>query len=381
MDVVSSFKISYDRKRLVFYPGEHITGHVEINLLDPTEMQGLTLTFTGKASCGWKEKTGSGAAEFIEKKKFLEETRCLFGSEKPVENTELLIHPAGKRKYDFSFMIPATVPSSFEGSFGFIRYKMEAICVRPDGTIIRTCELFSVNDIVDANAEEYTKDAGGENNKPAGCLPFTRSPVEMTARAERSCYCPGETIFIDASLTNVTKKQLNGMHAKILQTVTYEAQGKSKTDTQESPRMTNNTPEWNRQAFDVGPIPPSVSNCSIISVQYQLEIVASVKMRGKVSVKIPITIGTIPCTSYSTNQNTLEPYMASMVGEYTPLQPSNFGHTEMAPPSYTTVKGCNIDLQKGRKENDKKITFGYEKYTPFYTFAKPHQKPLDEKED
>jgi len=84
----------------------------------------------GESECHWTEKRYEGAGEdrreivdHIEgKEKYFEYKTCLFGV---VSGGNTRIHPYGHFKYPFVFNIPQSVPSSFEGDIGRIRYELK----------------------------------------------------------------------------------------------------------------------------------------------------------------------------------------------------------------------------------------------------------------
>ena len=45
---------------------------------------------------------------------------------------------------------------------------------------------------------------------------------------DRGCYCPGETILIDANVDNQTPRELTALKAKLVQRIDYNASRKTK---------------------------------------------------------------------------------------------------------------------------------------------------------
>jgi len=60
---------------------------------------------------------------------------------------------AGTHRYPFTFSLPATVPSSFEGVHGSVRYTAEAKMERPWKFDHTTRSAFTVISLVDLNLE------------------------------------------------------------------------------------------------------------------------------------------------------------------------------------------------------------------------------------
>ena len=61
--------------------------------------------------------------------------------------------PAGIHEVPFSYTLPKTLPTSFEGDFGFVRYTCKAICERPWDFDIITRSAFTVIGIEDVNED------------------------------------------------------------------------------------------------------------------------------------------------------------------------------------------------------------------------------------
>ena len=49
---------------------------------------------------------------------------------------------------------------------------------------------------------------------------------------DRSCYCPGENIFITADIQNQTSRDMTALKGKLIQTIIYMAQGHTKRHSQ-----------------------------------------------------------------------------------------------------------------------------------------------------
>jgi len=66
------------------------------------------------------------------------------------ENSRL---QAGTHRFPFTFSLPPTLPSSFEGIHGSVRYTAEATMVRPWKFDHKTRSAFTVISLVDLNLE------------------------------------------------------------------------------------------------------------------------------------------------------------------------------------------------------------------------------------
>ena len=82
--------------------------------------------YTGKSYCHWSETKGSGdnkrTVHYTGREKIFELKIVLCGS--PNSGSRMVL-PAGQTNYPFMFQVPQNIPSSFEGSRGYIRYEMK----------------------------------------------------------------------------------------------------------------------------------------------------------------------------------------------------------------------------------------------------------------
>ena len=71
---------------------------------------------------------------------------------------------AGYHNYPFSLKLPEQIPSSFESRCGSVEYYLEAILDCGFKSSFTVKEIFTVNTIIDLNAEPTARD-GGELSK------------------------------------------------------------------------------------------------------------------------------------------------------------------------------------------------------------------------
>lgn len=126
MGKLSDFVINLDSTRQVFYPGELLTGQVVMTLKAPLKMRSIRIHLGGRAYCHWVETLSGGDStnsyEFSGLQQLVNKTVFLFGNKK-----EDRMHPPGRHRYPFSIRLPTVLPSSFEGSLGYIRYYLKGM--------------------------------------------------------------------------------------------------------------------------------------------------------------------------------------------------------------------------------------------------------------
>ncbi|XP_041049152.1 arrestin domain-containing protein 1-like isoform X3 [Carcharodon carcharias] len=113
MGKVQELSVALKNNKVVYSPGEFITGEVRIKLAAHLNFKALKVNCIG--SCGVTNKSNDTVWQMEEQ---------YFSSTLVVADKGSLI--AGEYTYPFQFLLPATAPTSFEGLFGKISYRVKA---------------------------------------------------------------------------------------------------------------------------------------------------------------------------------------------------------------------------------------------------------------
>jgi len=395
MGKLTEFFIGYDTNRQVYYPGEVLRGSIVVNLNEPMQMRGIKLELHGKAYCHWSEQRGSGdnrrTVHYSGTENLLQTAIWLYGN-----GGNKIKHEAGRFNYQFAFQLPPVLPSSFEGGHGHIRYHLKANIDRPWKFDSKAKRPLIINELIDTNNLMYSRGPGGEISKEVGCC-FNTGRLHVAGSIDRACYCPGETIYINSQVENKSSRDMTALKGKLIQTITYRASGNhtkhstktlSKIVGEEIPQ--GQYANWANKELPVPACPPTI-NTSVVQVQYRVEIEVDVPWGFDPSVKMPITVGTVPFRqTYSQQfvppqQPALNPQMPPPLqnpqpgfsqqqhpSAPPPPPPQLLGYPDMAPPSYAAAIG---DQATNIRDDEDKHTFGEMSYLPVYTYAQPFQGP------
>lgn len=121
----------------------------------------------------------------------------------------------GVHRYEFACMLPPLIPSSFEGSYGHIRYHIEAVLDVPWGFDKEFKLQFHVIRIDNLNDEPALKLAAhNEEVKRFCCLCCETDPLIVTVTIPYSGFSPGQTIPVTVKYHNksdveVTSTKIN----------------------------------------------------------------------------------------------------------------------------------------------------------------------------
>lgn len=164
-------------------------------------VSGLRLVVKGKAECKWSESRGSSSSYIFGKQKYLESVTFLLGS----EHGEPTYVPIGVHTYNFACLLPENIPSSIEGTFGSIRYKVEATLDIPWDLDLRSVKPFTVvrhDDLNLVQTQNYRLPCETEEIKTFCCLFCELDPVIMTMRLPKCGFGLGETIPVHVEVVN-----------------------------------------------------------------------------------------------------------------------------------------------------------------------------------
>ncbi|KAG2463835.1 ARRD2 protein, partial [Polypterus senegalus] len=123
--------------------------------------------------------------------------------------------------------------------------------------------------------------------------------VSLTAKIDRKGYTPGEVIPIFAEFYNSTYRSVVPK-AFITQTQTFIARGTMKQKKSVVATLNGDAisakkrDTWHGRAIKIPPVGPSILQCRIIRVEYNLRVCVHIPGTSKLSLELPLVIGTIP---------------------------------------------------------------------------------------
>jgi hypothetical protein len=206
----------------------------------------------------------------------------------------------------FSYTLPKTIPSSFEGEYGFVRYTCKATCERPWDFDIICRKAFTVIGIEDINgdSEALAPASVSDSNYNIKFCCRRQGCISAEMNIDRSGYTPGEVMVVHCKVNNQSQRSIKSpIIVKLSQEVHYKAKTFSgaectrtksrniisieKDDVNAGMKI-----EWDERII-LPSLAPRLSKCSTINVMYILELTID----AKITLKLPIIIGTIPLLS------------------------------------------------------------------------------------
>ncbi|RWS23648.1 arrestin domain-containing protein 3-like protein [Leptotrombidium deliense] len=436
MGKIKSFEIVFENNKSVFFPGDNVTGKCVLELRGgELKLNHIKMSMRGVAKVHWTESRSTGnrlgahtehfssEIEYFSKKQLLyrnsgtlvifkesavaiETNRYLW-----LENTENgeFVLTDGIHEFSFCLQLPTSyvscvyftifikifisgISTSFEGKYGNVRYWLKAEIEKPWSFNNKTKKAFTVIKKIDINKREYLIPVANSAEKSLCCWCCKSGPISLYARTDRKGYCPGESIAITASFENDSSRTVIPQ-AIFNQTQTFVAGGKTRcrktklsviTGVGIQPRKRGT---WNSQLLKIPAVSPSIINCCLIKVDYNLRISLLINGGYNIFVDLPVVIGTVPLRRRSPVYNINQRNLAAN-HTFPELPPYTFDNSIpnerklfkisfnqilnifiIAPPSYAECISGSVDI----RDEDEADIMGDTTFTPMYTYVNEYE--------
>ncbi|XP_047426060.1 arrestin domain-containing protein 1b [Mugil cephalus] len=284
MGKLQEFDITFTNNKVVYGPGESISGTVKIRTGNSLQYKAIKVNCQG--SCGISNKMNDPSWTMEEQ---------YFNSMLSVADKGVLA--PGEHSFPFQFPIPAAVPTSFEGLFGKVIYRLKAAIDTPRFSkdykaqkpfyILNLLNLNEVPGIEHQSHAVITKKFSYHLVKTGTLMLKTRSDMRG--------YIPGQVIKLATEIHNKSGKDTGYVLASLIQKVTYKTKRpvfdlRTIAEVEGAGVKAGKHAEWREQII-VPPLPQSaLDGCSLIDIEYFIQV--SLKSPEAV-VTLPIYIGNI----------------------------------------------------------------------------------------
>ncbi|CRK98599.1 CLUMA_CG012199, isoform A [Clunio marinus] len=284
----------------VYRAGDTLQGTIELFLEQPKKFRGFYFVLNGRAKCHWTEtrrhtsgsgknrRTRSRTVHFEGKNVYLNAKTYLFGAP-GAEATEI---ESGTHRFNFTCQLPPMIPGSFEGSYGNIRYHIEAVLDVPWGFDKEYKVQFTVVQLEDLNNDPGLSIAvQNEESKTFCCLFCESDPLFMTVTIPYSGFTPGQIIPVTVKYNNKSNVEIDYTRISLVKVVKFNSERhiiKLKLKLIEFPICHN-------LEIPSAAVCSNSKFCNVVQVMYMVEVEAGVLgCHSGLTHKIPITIGSIP---------------------------------------------------------------------------------------
>lgn len=213
--------------------------------------------------------------------------------------------PPGTHTYPFTCALPATLPSSFEGEFGHVRYTIKVTLDRPWKFDQDMKMAFTVIAPVDLNLNPRVKEPFKLELEKAFCCFCCRSgPMAVITSIPQTGYVSGQILPITCEVDNASNVNLTAVKFELRKLVTFHT-NQPRSEKRESKVIIANLSvgpvngsesRTFTQQLEIPALPPTnLLNCGIIALDYDLHVECEVSgPHRNLTGKVPITLGTIP---------------------------------------------------------------------------------------
>uniref|UniRef100_A0A8C5Y4V2 Arrestin domain containing 2 n=1 Tax=Microcebus murinus TaxID=30608 RepID=A0A8C5Y4V2_MICMU len=304
-DKVKAFAVRLDGASAgaepVFSGGQAVVGRVLLELAGPARVGALKLRARGRARVHWTESRSAGSStaytqSYSERVEVVSHRATLLAP----DTGEATTLPPGRHEFPFSFQLPPTLVTSFEGKHGSVRYCIKATLHRPWVPARRAKKVFTVIEPVDINTPALLAPQAGAREKEARSWYYNQGLVSLSAKIERKGYTPGEAIPIFAEIDNGSRRPVLP-RAALVQTQTFLARGARKqkravvASLAGEPVAPGRRALWRGRALRIPPVGPSILRCRVLHVDYALKVCVDIPGASKLLLELPLVIGTVPC--------------------------------------------------------------------------------------
>ncbi|XP_030374867.1 arrestin domain-containing protein 3 [Scaptodrosophila lebanonensis] len=208
----------------IYFAGDIIRGEIWLNVIKRTKIRAVKIQVTGKGKCKWLEilRKNSNNNEY---------SRSLFYTSKEIyehsETTLPQFEPrgielsSGEHTFEFSVALGRTLPSSFKGSHGSIKYKMRVLIQRPWTFDERHTIPFTVVKNMPLPASYRTNPSPLEKQITKTISLFGTRPITMVALLPEDFAVRGEPLRICVTIMNNSTTNVEKLRFIVLQYVTY----------------------------------------------------------------------------------------------------------------------------------------------------------------
>ncbi|XP_062310344.1 arrestin domain-containing protein 1a isoform X1 [Osmerus eperlanus] len=285
MGKLQEFDIILTDNKVVYSPGESITGTLKITTAEPLLCKAIKVNCNG--FCGVTSKINDTA----------------WTVEEPYFNSTVIVTDKGTLKegehsFPFKFFIPASAPTSFEGNYGKIIYRVRAFIDTPRfAKDYKTEKPFYLLSLLNLNeVPDIQEPSSSAITKKFSYMLMKTGTVSLKAQTDMRGYTPGQVIQLTAEVQNQSGRTTSTVVASLMQRVTYQTKSKPTYDQKTIAEVegagvkAGKLSEWKEQII-VPPLPQSsLSGCNLITMEYYIQVTLK---SADATVTLPIHVGNV----------------------------------------------------------------------------------------
>ncbi|XP_041843695.1 thioredoxin-interacting protein-like [Melanotaenia boesemani] len=326
------FRLLFSDPGRSYSSGDKLSGSVQLEAASACRLTGLRVTAAGCARV--EQRGGKRRSQEVAYMKYEEEVRLEEALSRDPDGF-FLLPPGNLFSFQFGFELPPAgrLVSSYRGKFGAVRYYVRAELQRPSQHALQCEREFEVEEPLDVNRADLLAPAAASSQKKVTCLFIPDGQVSVSAVIDRKGFCEGEDISINAKFENtcsrivVPKAAIVAKHSYIMDSRTKVLRQKLSA-VRGNPIVSGMCDMWQGRTIRVPRLKPTLLGCDIIKVDYALMIYLHIPGSEKLTVELPLVIGTVPFSSVGSRTSS----MSSQVGST-----CSWASCPSDPPSYSNI--------------------------------------------
>ena len=280
----------------IYYPGMTVTGTLLVVTDKPKNYKSIQVKLLGFAKVRWTEEHGPSdnrsTVTYSSSEDYINTSVTVWGEDASSGGDML---PAGTYQFPFSFqLVGENLPSSYNSTFGQIKYIVEARIVNKSLKLDHVCESeISFKNRIDIIRPELLSAKSVEAQGTLCCWCCESEPIIIRVNIPHVGYYiqQGNSIPVTVSVENQTDRRIEGETLTLRGKLSYITSRKTRSyrddvGTIQSPSI---PAQSTRETQHLLPIPsttsPSLMNSNIIRLEYY------VKIRAVSTIEIPIVLG------------------------------------------------------------------------------------------
>ncbi|KAK9505992.1 hypothetical protein O3M35_008011 [Rhynocoris fuscipes] len=309
---VRKFCISLDDPEGCYCTGSRLTGRILLWLNKTKDIRGIKIKFGGKAHVSWQntehrnqfdERKRSKEVFYSGRERYVNYEFFIVGG----DHSKISIAGGYEQAYPFYIDIPAGIPSSFRGKYGYIRYTITARLVK--NWIFDTKEKIPIEVYSPKDLNCYPS-AGLPVNRKEEKTFFTvfhstQGPLIMNASLPQTGFVTEQDIPLTVQIINNSSLNVDSIEVKIMKVTQWKVHlprsdsrnVKTELANRILPGVSINETKKFLEIFNCGHFYiPNLDACSIINESFYIKVKACVHSiyRKGIKIKIPIMFGTVP---------------------------------------------------------------------------------------
>lgn len=284
MGKIQEFDITINNNKTAYSPGESISGTLTISLAQSIQCKAIKVNCQG--ICGVTSKAHD--TDWMEEEQY-------FSSSVSIADKGTL--KEGEHSFPFKFLLPVSAPTSFEGPYGKIMYRVRAFIETPrfakDYKVEKT---FSMSNNINLNEVPHIHEPSSSSvTKNFSYMLVKNGTVILKAKSDLRGYITGQIIKVSAEIENRSEKSTGHVVASLMQKVTYNTK-KPTIDLRAVAEVEGlgvkggNKGEWKEQIIVPSLSLSSLTSGNLIEINYYIQVYLKYP---EVSLTLPIYIGSV----------------------------------------------------------------------------------------